>query len=458
MTVHSTRLATTGVGRAVAQTVLHPRTADQLISYAARRATDVLALSRDASTRELADFALLHAAYSSYEYNTLLGNEKFLPYQLETRVENTEADRAETYLIEHPWRRNLLSANATMVATRWTRGLKRDRLAYEFDRIGSGVLQAMFREGAEILIAWSNCLIAGTMGQLHEDERSSALRISVEDLRAVRNLAGHMRVQARRLRVGLPVEGVWMAGLRSAATARPCLPRSAIVELLSRHLTDPNTLLRRDTYPDLVDVLTSAGVASPDQTVKSLRRAVEEYRKKERENLWRTAIERADASLRGILEDTIDARQTAFEKKFEAMLDVAIIEYEHLDDGSIPGAPDYCLRGEESSDDVIVELKTTGGENAVSLNNATDVVKGAAIVGRPQLSKVTVANPGFEANVSWQVNKVDNLALVEACQFAYGISLVACGEITKNNLLDWLRLPGMLSVGHLKGLATDVLD
>lgn len=86
------------------------------------------------------------------------------------------------------------------------------------------------------------------------------------------------------------------------------------------------------------------------------------------------------------------------------------------------------------------------------------VVKGAAIVGRSKLCKATLANPGFEPNVRWQVSNVEDLALVEACQFAYGLSLVTRGEVTKGMFLDWLRIPGMVAVNQLRGLVSTVFE
>lgn len=79
-------------------------------------------------------------------------------------------------------------------------------------------------------------------------------------------------------------------------------------------------------------------------------------------------------------------------------------------------------------------------------------------MGRSKLCKATLANPGFEPNVRWQVSNVEDLALVEACQFAYGLSLVTRGEVTKGMFLDWLRIPGMVAVNQLRGLVSTVFE
>ena len=76
-------------------------------------------------------------------------------------------------------------------------------------------------------------------------------------------------------------------------------------------------------------------------------------------------------------------------------------------------------------------------------------IKGAAIVRLEHLPKATLANPGFDPNVRWQARNVRDLALVEACQFVRGISLLACGEIDKDAFLNWLAKPGLLSISQL---------
>ena len=95
-------------------------------------------------------------------------------------------------------------------------------------------------------------------------------------------------------------------------------------------------------------------------------------------------------------------------------------------------------------------MKSVQGEGAIGLNSATEVISAASIVDLGHLPKVTIANPGFDPNVPWQARKATELALVEACQFAYGISLVARGDVSKDAFLGWLAQPGMLSVSQLR--------
>ena len=453
MTTTSTRLSVTKTGRTVAQSVLHPRSAHELIEYAARRVDDLLFLTHDGATENVALFAFLHAAYSSCEYSRIHGNSRMLPYQLEDLVHNSLADQSECYLVEHPWRRNPVAANAAQVSLRWAEGQERRRLAHEFEVIGSGVLQNMFRDSVEILYAWSDCLVASTNSCLVDEDRPRALQDDVKALRPLRNLASVIRAQARRLIVGVPGEAAWIGNLCTPTTGRQMLSRRAILALVKRDLIEPVDLLRHDKYADVVDALRSVDTPNPDEMAKNFRHAVAQYRLGVRKNLWRAAVERAPAKLRALFEQMIDSRQTDFETRFEAILDEVGIAYTRLDDGRTAGAPDFLV-GTRATTQLVVELKTSEAQNMVGLNGATDVVKGAAIVKMDQLPKVTLANPGFDPNVPWQARNVADLTLLEACQFVYGVTLLACGEVDKGAFLDWLTHPGMLAVSDLKGAAT----
>ena len=102
------------------------------------------------------------------------------------------------------------------------------------------------------------------------------------------------------------------------------------------------------------------------------------------------------------------------------------------------GAPDLQV-GLNHVYPVVVELKTARGETrGVGLNEALDVVKGAAVVARDHLAKVTLANSGLDLTVRFQPRNVRNLALVEACELAFAAVLVANGEASKEAFLDWL--------------------
>ena len=449
MTPPSSRLSVTPIGSVVAQSVLHPRSAIQLIEYTADRANDLLALTNSETDEQTLRYALLHAAYSSDEYSNR-GGAKALPYQLNPVVQNDLADQAEPYLIEHPWVRNPKSANAALLAMRWAKGERRNALSPEFEAIGSGVLQAMFRESTEILFALSDCLIAGTAPHLTDADRPEMCRGNADRLRDLRNLASVIRTQAIPLVEGLPGEVAWLARLTVGGTGPRLLSRTAIMALFTNKLTAPSDLLRHEKFGEIVKALQATAIPDRNKVVENLRSAVRDYEQDRRQNLWKVAIDRAPEGLKALLEETLTARGKRFETKIEALLNAVDIAYERLDDGRTPGAPDFCL-GLNHGVQVVTELKTADGEGTVGLNEATDVIKGAAIVNLEHLPKATLANPGFDPNAHWQARKVRDLALVEACQFVYGISLLACNEVDTDAFLNWLAQPGLLSIRQLLG-------
>ena len=447
MNVNSPRLSVSPVGRTVAQSILHPRSADQLMRFAAERVGDLLALGEGEANEELLHYSILHAAYSSDEYG-IRGSNRNLPYQLDNLVQNTFADAANDLLIERPWRRNAAAANASMLAMRWIEGRPRSELSPELPVIGSGVMQTMIREGTEILFAWSDCLSSATGSQLIDEDRPAALGTDRDLHRPLRNLASVIRAQARMVAVGLPGDVVWMARLMlngAESTGRPLLSRSGILALWENGLTEPIELLRHDTFARIVEALRPLGYPDLDGLVRNFRDAIRQYRQDRRTHLWRVSIDRARQDVMAILQDMAEARGKDFERSVEALLDATGIAYERLDDGRTPGAADLLL-GVNHAVQVVMELKTAEGKGAIGLNEATDVIRGAAIVDYADLPKATLANPGFDPNVLWQIRNVKDLALVEASQFAYGISHLSQNEIDDRTFLDWLAQPGMNSI------------
>ena len=448
MNKQSNRLSVSPVGRAVAQSVLHPYGAYQLLEYSTRRVGDLLTLADDEKSEHLLRFILLHAAYSCDEYSQRSGG-RSLPYQLDPLVHNGLANQLNDYLFEQPWNRNPKSANAAMLAMRWVEGKPRNELVQEFEAIGSGVLQNMFREGADILFGWSDCLLTGTDVHLADEDRPERFRGDAGLLQALRNLVAAIRAQALVVNIGLPGDAAWMAQLNSYETGRPILPRRAIFALLSCGLVEPVDLLRHDTFREIIDVLHPLNLDNLDDTVKRFRESIRIFRKDRRENLWRVAVQRAPDNCKVVIEAMKNSREKDFESLVEDLLSRVGVAYCRVDDGSQAGAPDLHL-GLNHEVQVVVELKTAQGEGAIGLNLATEVISAASIVDLGHLPKVTLANPGFDPNVPWQARRATELALVEACQFAYGISLVARGDVSKDAFLGWLAQPGMLSVSQLR--------
>ena len=448
MNEQSNRLSVSPVGRAVAQSVLHPYSAYQLLEYSARRVGDLLTLADDENSESSLRFILLHAAYSCDEYSQRSGG-RSLPYQLDPLVHNALANQSNDYLFDQPWNRNPKSANAAMLAMRWVEGRPRNELVQEFEAIGSGVLQNMFREAADILFGWSDCLLTGTDVHLDDEDRPERFRGDAGLLQALRNLVTAIRAQALVVNIGLPGDAAWMAQLNSYETGQPILPRRAIFELFKQGMVEPVDLLRHETFKAIIDVLRPLKLANLDDTVRRFREAIRVYRRVRRENLWRAAVQRAPDNYKVIIEEMKNSREENFESLVENLLDLVGITYCRVDDGSQAGAPDLHL-GLNHEVQIVIEIKTAQGEGAIGLNSATEVISAASIVDLGHLPKVTLGNPGFDPNVPWQARRATELALVEACQFAYAISLVARGEVGKDSFLAWLAQPGMLSVSQLR--------
>ena len=445
MTQNSTRLSVSPIGRVVAGSTLHPSSVHQLLEYLTQRGSELLSLVQDEDREFLFFFAILHAVYSSKEYDSF-GNGFQLPYQLGRDILDELPGQCEEYLIERPWSRNLKSANAALLGVRWVSGEDRRTLSRDYGNIGSGVLQTMFQQGTNILFSLSDCLSASSLPHIGDYDRPKMLRKRDDLLPGLRSLASIIRENAIPLSLGLPGDVSWIGGLEEKTTGRKILSRHAVLQLKEKGLFEPLNLLRHETYQDIIEALIAANISDPGNKAQELRTAVREYRIELRDSLWKLAIASAPEELKEILRQMRKARDRQFENVVERLLKAVGMAYERLDDGKIAGAPDFRI-GLNHRTQIVVELKTTA--NLVNLNSATDVVKGAAIVGLDELPMVTLANPGFDPNVPWQARKIERLTLVEACVLACGISRLARGDIQKESFLKWLTRPGMLELRAL---------
>ena len=430
MNSNSTKLSTTPIGRAVAQSGLHPRSANQLIEYATKRAGDLLSCQDEKGGEKRLHYALLHAAFSSDEYS-ISGGVKNLPYQLGNLVPNSLADESEPCLIERPWIRNPGAANAAMVVMRWTEGHPRSQLAPEFRPVGSGVLQLMIQEGANILSSWCDCLIVCTDPRLADGDRPDILRDNPDILSSLRNLASVIRVYIILLRKGVPGNILWMTELMKGDTDYPLLSRDEIMALFQHNIREPQDFWKHDRSQLIIDALKSVRISDLNELLKDIRHAIRQYRQRKRKQLWHSSAEYVPVKLKPLIREIESARDREFETKIEELLDSSDIAYKRLDDGKIPGAADLYL-GRDHAIQAVVELKTAKGEGTVSQNEAADVKIGASIVGLDDLPKVTLANPGFDLNVPWRVRNIRDLSLIEACHFTHGIALLISGEINEN--------------------------
>lgn len=445
MTQKSTRLSVTPMGRVVAQSVLHPLSAHELLRFSSDQCSNLLDLMEDDQEEQKLFFIFLHAAFSSPEYEARTG-ERILPYQLNPLIPNPLADQAEPYLIESPWRRNCKAANAALIALRWSQGEARNKLAVEFETIGSGILQAMFREISEILFSWADVINAATSPNISDADRPQFLIDNIDLLRALRNLSSSIRAFAKLVYAGLPGDVQWIRNLVSEDTGQPLFPREAILRFRKADIVLPEHFLERGKSNIILDILKDLGIVDLNDAMITLRREAPKYKDKNRRDLWKSCLFYAAEEARPIFEKTIDSRGKDFEVQIENLLDLVGLSYTRLDDGRTPGAADLHI-GLNHAAQVVVELKSS--EKSVSLNSATDVIKGAAIVGLDHLPKLTIANPGFEPNVSWQARNIRDLALVEACDFCYGLALLSSNKIDKDSFLDWVSQPGILSAKSL---------
>ncbi|ECC1758263.1 hypothetical protein FNH52_22125, partial [Salmonella enterica subsp. arizonae] len=143
-----------------------------------------------------------------------------------------------------------------------------------------------------------------------------------------------------------------------------------------------------------------------------------------------------------------DARGIEYEQAFEVLLSLAEINYIKLDDGKRTGAPDYLLSF-TNSPDIVVELKTKLGENLVDFNGATDVLRASELYGYGDNFCVTLCHPGVDPSVLPIIEKCGRLSIVEGHDLGEALLRLLSGNLTQEQLWQWLSIPGAASAEDL---------
>ncbi|MXE65809.1 hypothetical protein FQ033_23815, partial [Escherichia coli] len=117
-------------------------------------------------------------------------------------------------------------------------------------------------------------------------------------------------------------------------------------------------------------------------------------------------------------------------------------------DGKRTGAPDYLLSF-TNSPDIVVELKTKLGENLVDFNGATDVLRASELYGYGDNFCVTLCHPGVDPSVLPIIEKCGRLSIVEGHDLGEALLRLLSGNLTQEQLWQWLSIPGAASAEDL---------
>ncbi|WLD97002.1 hypothetical protein PX860_00465 [Agrobacterium leguminum] len=428
------KLSITTTGKAVARSGLLPETADYLLAYTSTRAAELAALMAQCSqaTDDTADdflFLIMLAALSSPEYNGATPR-RFLPYQL------------ATYLIDGPYMRvsqlvpttDAAAINGATLATRWISGGAMRDLEKVFE-IRSGVLNSMFADVASIMRSLADTIYATTTPQ-----PQSALPTSVDpsSLQSMLQLVGPLRRLAHRLDAGLPEEVLWVNSVKDDDGT--VLNRREAMQLRAANFTSPDHILDTGRFNELRDAL-GARRAVTVPLAQRLQRAVRSWRLAERERLLEAQYRRLPAECRPLLKEYYRTTGVDFEHALETAMECLGIPVSAKDDGTRTSFPDLVTE-KLRSNKTAIECKSKTVGDAVTFNDATDVLRKAGVNGLAAAFKVTVCQPYISPDVPRKLDLCTDLCVVNAEDLAEALVRLKLGNITMEEFASWLHRPG----------------
>lgn len=431
------KLSVTNGGRAVARSGLLPRSADELIGYISRNATQfakLIKLCAEPTSQNCDDFAfvMIHAAYSCSEYaGRDLGAKRFLPYQVFKNQLDGPQIRVRQYMFapieDGP-------VNAAVLATRWVGGANIRDIENIFG-IRSGALQTMFSEAANVLRGLSDILYSITSPQ---DSSLLPTSLNPESSKQITELIGGIRRLAMRLDVGLPDDVVWMTTLLHDGA--PLLNRPQIMNLRAADFLSPEHLLDTGRFPAL---MATFGRPSTQITTlaQSLQAAVRGWKLEERQRLMESQKKRLPAECKDLILRFYRSREKEFEICIEEALNCLGITIDAKDDGSLPAFPDFVTSALPSRR-ISIECKSKTSGSSVTFNDATEVLRKASVNGLDDSFKVTVCQPFISPEVPRNLARCSELCVVNAEDLAEGLVRLKTGMISLEAFSDWLQRPG----------------
>ena len=136
------------------------------------------------------------------------------------------------------------------------------------------------------------------------------------------------------------------------------------------------------------------------------------------------------------------------EKVFEEALGAVGITFTKLDGGTTTSAPDYVVMLAESPP-LVIELKSRATSKLVGYNTAVEVLAASEVHGYKDAFCVTLCHPGVDSAVPPVVADCRRLCVVESADFSDALLRYCQGQVTQEELWQWLATPGQALVSDL---------
>lgn len=442
-------LRATKIGRAVSASGLLPDTASFLLHYLDRNAKALVQLLPDGNSRpgridELRTL-IVYACLCSREFaGPTMGGTRSIPFPLENGDPRLPIEPDLVSLLADIVEANRSRAASASLAMRWIEGEPSRTLETVGGGLLLGTMRGHFHEIARVMSGLANIVEArrDDAGLDGDGPLASAMRELVARLPRI------LRWTARRIEHGLPDDVLWMTEVDSDDIDFR-LSRTDIRRLRDFGIRSPIEAMDESKQEGRKKAFDGA-VPSPTAKNNAFVKAVREWKTRQRSRVEQKHKRRAPACIDPkLVADYYDSRRTDFELAVEKLLGELGIAAERKDNSSDKGAgagrnrgfADYLV-SIPGRIPFVLEVKTKEGDNLLGLNECTEVISAADIMGHGDKPCVTLCHPGYDPSVPPSIVKSTRLCVVEATSFAEALLRIAEGQLTPDEFHDWLTTPG----------------
>lgn len=439
------KLVATPVGKAIAYSGLLPATGTFLIDYVVSKSKELLALLPTVGGKgdlELLSFALSAACFSSPEFTPQHGIQptRHLPYPL-SKQSLINGDPIANLLAEPTWQADTQPLNGAHLLNQWISGEELRTLEDSLPNLSAGMLREMFRNAVWALSGLSNILVAAS-DPATKLPQPKALVSNAAALPLIARLPRIIRRMSYRISEGLPDNLLWMTQLLDE-DAKFRITRAEILELGKAGMSRPEKVMMGDAASDKIRIAVFKAVKpSPEAKANWLRDKVRDWKKDQRKRACERQAQRAkkcpDAKLIPAFYDSIG---NEFEVVFEKILNQLKLPFTKLDEKTKTGAPDYLITFAPGKQ-LIAELKSKEKGNLVDYNKAVEVLAASEVHGHKDKFCVTLCHPGVDPSVPTVIAECARLCVVESPDLGEGLLRLCEGNISSEQLWQWLTTPG----------------
>lgn len=447
-------IAVTDVGRAVARSALLPRSAAYFFSYFQENLDELVHLLEllqlnglNVLERRLAvdrldedlSYILFHLCYCSPEFGNFdTEARRYLPYPIGDRRDSERAERLQDYLVEKPWDRNMLAANAADISTDWILGRPLGELEDQFANLRGGMIRDMLRTASSHLSGLADILWAACSGRQGMEEKGGVTGLRACRRREVLRLVRRIYQYALQATSGLPEDILWMAGVADA-DGHMLILRALAMRLRERDVRRVEDLLDRGRTNVLLDAF--GGSQSGRNQLERVRQAATRARLERTE----TCRERMGKRLPGCME-LIDTFFESYGKEFEdclancfECLDFTIVDRDG--EKNRPRFPDFVVQV-DGDVTIVFECKSSPAGKDIDLGAASEVGAKAVPHGLAGHHLVTVCQKYVGTDVARQIETMANLSVINAEDLGLAMAYLKSEAVGMERFVSWLTTPG----------------